>query len=104
MQMHDMGKKQEETAIASPNPKSVYYPSIHISENIPEEILKKDVGDECEFHIMGKISSKSMSEGQGGKNKSISIDIHKIGTMNYKNSEKKSNFMDRMKKRSYSEK
>jgi len=94
--MHDMGKKSQETVIAPSNQKSVYYPSLHISENVPEEIMKKDVGDECELHVMGKIFSKSINNGPGGKNKSITIDIHKIGIGDKKDGGK---MIERLKKR-----
>lgn len=97
MQMHDMGNKPKElTAVGLSNQKSIYYPSLHLSENAPEEIMKKDVGDECSLHIMGKISSKSLSDGPGGKNKSIRIDIHKLGMKEKDHDDK---MVERLKKR-----
>lgn len=82
MEMKDLGYKMSDEGIAAPGDrkdKTTYYPSIHISKNVPGELMDKEVGDMCRLEVVAKIVSKNISEGESGEKESITIDVHKLG-------------------------
>lgn len=78
MKFIDVGKKNGGPVAATESPKNEkYYPQVYL-DVAPDSLWEKEVGDECQIECVVVIKSKSSSEQDSGRNKTISLEIKKI--------------------------
>lgn len=80
--MTDLGYKYEksEAPVSVGEDNKTHYPSVHLSKNVPEDLMGKEVGGMCRIEIVAKIMSKGIDEHEEskGKKNNMSLDIHKM--------------------------
>jgi hypothetical protein len=88
--LNDMGYKDKNIVGEMPTAREsqVRYPSICLSENVPDDLFDKEVGSTCRIEVIVKITSKGMDERDGQERRRMDLEIHKLGYI--ANSDKKS--------------
>jgi len=80
----DMGyKMKNDHAVPTPSKpggdNKINYPSLHLYDKVPPDLMKKEIGAKCRVEIVGKIISKGISESGQNKNENLTIEIEKMG-------------------------
>lgn len=82
MKMYDMGYELETfspDSTKSHKKSTKYFPDLHIEKAVPEEIMKREIGEACRMEIEGVLTHKLISTGKNGQRKSVTISIRKMG-------------------------
>ena len=78
--MHDMGYKEDyDGGIKSSISKEMRYPSIILYNNVPDVLMKKDVGEKCRLVIDVVLTEKGIEESNKKKKNHVRLDIKSIG-------------------------
>lgn len=80
--MLDMGEKVKTegvTAMPSKEKQRMDYPTLHLSNKIPEGLFDKKIGDMCELVVMAKLVNKGIDENLEKKRKNLTLEIHQMG-------------------------
>lgn len=77
--MYDMGYKSELTEASSKQDETIRYPSAYLENNIPEELMNKEIGSKCRLEIEIEIKNKGINERDGKKRTNLGFDILKVG-------------------------
>ena len=83
MKMLDMGEKMEETSPVQKegSKQRIDYPTIHLSNKIPDNLFEKEIGEECELKIIVKIVNKGIDENVEKKRKNLTLEVHQMGVV-----------------------
>ena len=83
MELMDMGSKDTMGGAVPTEAKQknkIRYPSLYLDNGkMPDELFSKDTGAMCRLEIIGKVTNKSINERDGKEQKSMTLEIHKMG-------------------------
>ena len=81
--MTDMGFKYPETEAQPASPsngdRKTHYPTLFLSDKVPDDLMGKEIGAMCRIEIVAKVTSKGINESGKKKSQRMDLEIHKMG-------------------------